>query len=56
MEFWTLAEVASVRRIDALIFIDTASPPASSKEELMREPLESRLRLRWRLTLVLLRL
>jgi hypothetical protein len=34
--------------------MDTARPPASSKEELMREPLESLLRLRWRFTLVLL--
>ena len=42
----TLANVASVRRIDALIFIDTARPPASSADELMREPLESLLRLR----------
>jgi hypothetical protein len=42
--------------MDALIFMDTASPPASSKDELMREPLERRLRLLWRLTFVLLRL
>jgi hypothetical protein len=48
--------VASVLRIEALIFIDTARPPASSNEELIREPLESRLRLLWRFTLVLLRL
>ena len=56
MALLTFADVASVRRIEALIFIDTASPPASSKEELIREPLERRLRLLWRLTLVLLRL
>jgi hypothetical protein len=48
--------VASVRRIDADNFIDTAKPPASSDEELILEPLESLWRLFWRLTLVLLRL
>jgi hypothetical protein len=30
-----------VRRMEADSFIDTANPPASSKEELIREPLES---------------
>ena len=52
----TPVAVASVRRIDALNFIETASPPASSKEELIRNPLDSRFRLFWRLTFVLLRL
>jgi hypothetical protein len=42
--------------MDALSLMDTASPPASSNEELMREPLESRLRLLCKLTLLLPRL
>jgi hypothetical protein len=42
--------------MDAESFIETARPPASSADELMRDPLESRLRLRCRFTLVLLRL
>jgi hypothetical protein len=42
--------------MDAESFIETARPPASSADELMRDPLESRLRLFWRFTLVLLRL
>jgi hypothetical protein len=42
--------------MDAESFIETANPPASSAGELMRDPLESRLRLFWRFTLVLLRL
>jgi hypothetical protein len=42
--------------MDAESFIETAKPPASSNEELMREPLESLLRLRCRFTFVLLRL
>jgi len=37
--------VASVRRIEAESFIETASPPASSKDELIRDPLESLWRL-----------
>jgi hypothetical protein len=36
-----LAVVASVRRIAAESFKDIASPPGSSSDELMRNPLES---------------
>jgi hypothetical protein len=36
-----LAVVASVRRIAAESFKDMANPPASSRAELMRNPLES---------------
>ena len=53
MALFTLACVASVRRMDADNFIDTARPPASSIEELMRDPLESLCRLFCRFTLVL---
>jgi hypothetical protein len=42
--------------MDAESFIDTARPPASSKEELIREPLESFCKLLCRLTFVLARL
>jgi hypothetical protein len=42
--------------MDADNFIETANPPASSIEELMREPLESLCRLFCRFTLVLLKL
>jgi hypothetical protein len=38
--------VASVRRIEADNFIDTANPPASSKDELIREPLDNLFKLR----------
>jgi hypothetical protein len=48
--------VASVRRIDADNFIDTAKPPASSDEELIREPLDSLCRLFCRFTFELLKL
>jgi hypothetical protein len=52
----TLAWVASVRRIAADNLIDTANPPASSTDELIRDPLESRLRLRCKLALMLFKL
>jgi hypothetical protein len=42
--------------MDADNFIDTANPPASSSEELIREPLESLCRLFCRFTFVLPRL
>jgi hypothetical protein len=48
--------VASVRRIDADNFIDTAKPPASSDEELIREPLDSLCRLFCMFTFELLKL
>ena len=48
--------VASVRRIAADNFIDTARPPASSKDELIRDPLESRAKLLCRFVFVLFKL
>jgi hypothetical protein len=42
MLLFTLACVASVRRMLADNFIETANPPASSNDELIRDPLESR--------------
>jgi len=56
MALFTFAWVASVRRMDADNFIDTANPPASSTEELIREPLDSLCRLFCRFTLVLVKL
>jgi hypothetical protein len=47
-----LAWVASVRRIEADNFIDTASPPASSNDELIRDPLESLCKLLCKFTFV----
>ena len=56
MAFWRLIAVASVRLSAALIFMDTAKPPASSLELTIRDPLESLCRLFWRASLVFPRL
>src|SRR5258708_15598536 len=51
-----LFSAAPERRAAASSFMDTARPPASSAGDTILEPLESLLRLFWRLALALLRL
>jgi len=49
---FTFACVASVRRIAAVSFIDTANPPESSDDELILDPLDNRFRLFCKLAFV----
>ncbi len=53
MALLMFAWVASERRIEAASFIETASPPASSTELLILNPLESLVRLFCMLAVVL---